>query len=157
MLLQELSVVRSTRSTWILALLLTLAAAAAAAWAGDDGPAREAAARFGRALVSSNPSQLDALLPERGKVRMRLPCFGFEDGSYSASQVQAMLQDFLRQGRVHSFDLLRVGGDAVHHALVQGRARATDRHGRTTEIELHLTLQPEGERWVLREIRESPR
>lgn len=153
--MKELALVRSLHTA-----LLFLVALGPAVWAADSsGPkdlALAAAKTFGRALVQADASKLKSILPERGKVRMRLTCFGPEDGSYSASQVQALLADFLRQGSVSSFDVLRVESDDQRYVLVRGRAGTKGCQGQPKQVDVHLTLQPENGRWVLSEIREAP-
>lgn len=117
--------------------------------------ARTAALEFGRALRQGDAAALRAVLPSEGRVGLRLVCFGPEEGSYSAEQVAALFKDFLRQGSVRSFDLLRLQCSSEQFALVHARAGVTDRDGRPREVDLHLTLRPEGARWVVREIREA--
>jgi len=136
----------------LLALALTIPSPAAST--GEE-QAKIAALEFGRALTRTDTSSMGKLLPSRGKVRLRLVHFGPEEGSYSADQVQALFKDFLRQGAVRSFDLLRLQCASDQYALAHGRARLVDRDGRPAEVDLHLTFQPEGDRWVLREIREA--
>lgn len=123
--------------------------------ATDEQQARKAALEFGSALKRGDASALRSVLPFRGKVKLRLICFGPEEGPYSAEQVQALFKDFLRQGEVRSFDLLRVQCASEQFALVHARTRVSDRDGRRREVDLHLTFQPEDGRWVLREIRET--
>lgn len=118
--------------------------------------ARQAALAFGQALLRADTSLLKPILPERGRLRMRLHRLGPEEGSYSACQVEALLKEFLREGSVRSFDVLRLECDGERYALVQSRARVTDGSGVAAVIDLHLTFQPEGQRWALREVRESP-
>jgi hypothetical protein len=142
------------------ALILLLVAFPTAAQDQDDAPpgeeqARTAALAFGRALTNADASLLKPLLPRRGKVRLRLVRFGPEDGSYSAGQVVVLFDDFLQQGSVGSFTVLRAEGGHPGYALAHGRAGLTDPEGRSCRVDLHLTFQPEGGHWVLREIRES--
>jgi hypothetical protein len=118
--------------------------------------AKTAALEFGRALKQGDTSLMRPVLPSRGKVRLRLIRFGPEDGSYSADQVQVLFKDFLRHGAVRSFDLLRLQCASEQFALVHSRVRIADRDGRPAEVDLHVTFQPEGDRWVVREIRETP-
>jgi hypothetical protein len=137
-----------------------LAASGLVTSAAEPGPnerALDAAKTFGRALVHADASQLKSVLPERGKVRMRLTCLGIEDGSYSAGQAQALLADFLRHGAVSSFDVLRVESDDERYVLVRGRAGTKgSAQGQPRQVDVHLTLQPEDGRWVLSEVREAP-
>ena len=107
-----------------LALVLLLGVAPLAA--GSDDPlgydeARNAATQFGRALTESNPALLRSVLPRHGKVRTRLVCFGPEQGSFSAGQVEALLRDFLRQGSVRSFELLRTEAAKESYAVASVR------------------------------------
>ncbi len=156
MLWRESSRVRGcpAASGALLAAALTLASSHAST---GEQLAKSAALEFGRALMRADTSALASVLPSRGKVRLRLICFAPEEGSYSSEQVQALFKDFLRQGVVRSFDLLRVQCSSEQFALVQARARISDRDGRLTDVDLHLTLEPDGDRWVLRELREAPR
>ena len=142
----------------LLVLLTVVPAAAASEPVPDQEAAVEEAAReFGRALTGSELARLKPLLPRRGKVQLRLEHLGPEQGSYSAGQVLALLDDFLRVGSVRSFELSpRCEGDRRNYTLVQGRAEVTDREGREVIIKLHLTIVPEDGRWILREIRETP-
>jgi hypothetical protein len=118
--------------------------------------AASAARRFGRALTDADPSALKPLLPRQGKVRVRLDCLGPAQGSLSAAQLTAMIQDFLRRGAVRSFEVVRTEVEADRFALVQGLASVLDREGRRHALRLDLTFQPEGGSWILREMRESP-
>jgi len=117
--------------------------------------ARAAALQIGHALRVSDLRTLRPHLPERGKVQVRLEVMGPADGFFSAGQVEALLGEFLQHGSVRSFDLLAVENQDDRYALARGRATLTDRDGRPARVELHLAFEPEGERWVLREIRET--
>ena len=139
-----------------LAVGLLAALLPAAAQAPGEQAVRDCAATFGRALQSADAALLRPILPSRGKVRVRLVRLGPESGSFSASQVEALMQGFFRQGSIQSFEVLRIEHDPKGYALIRGRVELTDRDGRPGRVDLHLALQPEGERWVLREIRESP-
>jgi hypothetical protein len=125
-----------------------------AAPSSSDPAAEAAAVAFGDAL-RGDMERLSAVLPARGKVRLRLASFGAEDGLYSAGQVRAWLIDFLRSGRVGSFVVVRVECERGQVAMVHAKAAGTDRQGRALDVRLHLTLQPEERRWVLREVRET--
>jgi len=121
----------------------------------DEQQAKIAALQFGQALTRADTSALKSILPSRGKVKLLLICFGPEEGSYSADQVRTLFKDFLRQGEVRSFDLLRLNCADDQFTLVHARTRVADRDGRPREVDLRLTFQPEDDRWVLREIRET--
>jgi hypothetical protein len=152
---QEEFFVRGCPAAWILLLTAALTIPQAAASIGDE-EAKTAALSFGRALTVGDTTRLEAILPDRGKIRLRLTGFGPAAGSYSADQVAAIFKSFLREGAVRSFDLLRLECASEHFAFVHARTRVIDRDGRTAGIDLHLTFQPEGDHWVLREIRETP-
>lgn len=143
------------RSVACFALILTFSLPLLATTGEED--AREAAVRFGRALTLSDPSAMAPLLPERGKVHLNLTRLGPETGSFGSKQVEALFGDFLTQGSVRTFEVLRLECDGDAYAVVQGRARIVDRDGRTATVDLHLAFQPEDDRWVLREIRETGR
>jgi hypothetical protein len=119
--------------------------------------AQDTAREFGRALTQSDTAALRSLLPEMGKVRLRLVRMaGPEEGSYSPGQVETLLADFLRRGSVESFAILRDEGSHDGYALVHGLAKVVCPEGQHEEIHLHLTFEAERGRWVLREIRETP-
>jgi hypothetical protein len=125
------------------------------AQSAEPEAARLAARQFGQALVASQPEGLRAILPERGNVRLVLVRLGPENGSFGAGQVEALFRDFLSVGQVRTFEVLRLQSDGTSSALVQGRAVIVDRDGRPGRVALHLALEPEGSRWVLREVKET--
>jgi len=139
--------------TLVLALLFTPAVTRSAA---DEEPARSAAAAFAQALREGDADALRQILPQRGKVQLRLTVLGPAEGPYGPGQVVAVLGDFLRRGTVESCDILRVERSPAGYSLVRLRARLTDRDGRPASVELQLALEPEDGKWVAREIRESP-
>ena len=120
----------------------------------DDG-ARAAAQTFGRALVAGKAEALRPILPEHGKVHMTLSRLGPEEGSFGTRQVEAVFRDFLAKGTVVSFDVVRCESDGRRSALAHGRATITDRDGRGGRIAFHLGFETEGDRWVLREVKET--
>ena len=128
-------------------------------WANADGcreRVRDVASAFGNALTDE--ASLRPWLPAKGKVRLHLVRMGAEDGYFSSSQVDALLQDFLDRGAVRSFEIARIEAerdDCI--AVVTSRLAVTDSDGRPSRVELRLSIHPEGERWVVREIRESRR
>lgn len=136
------------------AALMALTAAIAAPPAGDG--ARDAAATFGRALTAKNAGALSPILPERGRVHVALTRMGPEDGRFSASQVVALFRDFLASGKVSSFEVARVECDGDRSALAHARAMIVDRGGRSGRVGVHLAFEREAERWVLREVKETP-
>lgn len=140
-----------------LLLLAGLFPVAAAAQSPGEAAARDAVERFGRVLTSGNASSLGALLPRKGKVQLKLVRLGPEQGAFSASQVEALLRDFLAQGSVQTFETRRVEHDPKGVAIASARLELNDKQGRPASVELHLVFQPEDERWVVRELRETPR
>lgn len=120
-----------------------------------EAQAKETALDFGRALTRGRPSELRSILPDQGRIRLRLLHLGPEEGSYSPDQVEALFNDFLLEGKVRSFDLVRMQCSDDRFALIDARLQLVDREGRAQESGLHITLQPEQSRWVLREIREN--
>ena len=145
-----------TRLTAIVLLGLSLAFVAMAQMPGE-GAAHAAVQSFGRGLTRGDLSLIRPLLPDEGKVQLNLARFGPERGSFSASQVEALLRGFMAQGSVQSFEPTRVEYDPNGVALASARLEVTDKEGRPASVDLHLTFQPHGSRWVLREIRETPR
>ena len=137
--------------------LACLLAHAAGAGGPDERGARQAAERFGQALVRADPSLLRSILPAQGKVQLKLVRLGPEDGFFSASQVEALLRDFLALGKVRSFETTRVDYDPQGVALVAAQIALEDREGGAGAVGLHLEFQPEGNAWVLREVREIGR
>jgi hypothetical protein len=133
----------------VAAFALTLAAAG-----GDDG-ARAAAKTFGSALVAGNAAALRPILPDRGKVHLILSRLGPEDGSFAARQVEALFHDFFARGRVGSFEVTRCESDGKRSALAHATAAITDRDGRPGRVGIHLGFESEGNRCVLREVKET--
>ena len=141
-----------------LALVLAAFGASSAFAAGPDEPAaREAVDRFAQALLRRDVSLLRPLLPDKGKVQLKLVRMGPEEGFFSASQVEALLRDFLALGSVERFEATRIEYDPQGLALASARVALKDPEGGSASIGLHLAFQPEGNAWVLREIRETPR
>jgi hypothetical protein len=134
-----------------------LAAAPGAIVAADapDGP-RDVAEKFGAALTSSRAASLRPLLPSQGKVRLCLRRLGPEDGSFAAGQVEAVFANFLASGSVRVFALASVDTDGRTAALAVASAEVVDREGRPVRIGLRFSLEPEGDRWIVREVRETP-
>jgi hypothetical protein len=139
----------------LLCVALALASLPAVRAEGGAEGARRAAAAFGSALLAGKADALRPLLPERGRVRLTLARLGPEQGSFGAHQVEALFRDFLAHGRFTSFDVARCEGDAKGSALAHAAATIVDRDGRNGRIALHLGLETEGGRWVLREVKES--
>ena len=142
----------------IVALLLApLALSTPARAAPGEEAARRSAEVFVRALTTADASKLRPILPSRGKVQLQLVNLGPEKGYFSGSQVEALIREFLSQGSIRSVEPFRVEPGRRGYAVMHTRVELTNRQGRPCSAELHLALQPEGERWVLREIRETPR
>ena len=139
-----------------LTVLLAGIASASVAAPLPDG-ARECATRFGRALERGDAAALRPLLPARGKVRVSLDRLGPGEGGFSAGQVEAILADFRKHGSVRAFELSSPESPGEGYALIRGRATVVDRSGMPCAVDLHLTVEPENGRWVLRDIRESRR
>ena len=142
---------RAAPSCFALLVVFTLTLATADA---EDG-ARATAQTFGRALVTGNAGALRPILPNQGRVRISLSRLGPEEGSFGARQVEALFRDFLAKGKVASFEVVRCENDGRRSALAHGRATITDRDGRGGRIAFHLGFESEGERWVLREVKET--
>jgi len=124
--------------------------------AADEQQARSAAMTFGAALKQGDAGALRSILPDKGKVQLRLVRMGKEEGFFSSGQVRALIQSFLDQSTVSDFQIVRLEQDSRSYALVHARAEFTDASGRPASADLFLSFQPEGERWILREIRERP-
>ncbi len=136
-------------------VLLALAAFVSLLSASGEEEARRSARLFGQALTSGRASLLRPLLPESGKVHLCLEILGPEEGFFGASQVEALLGDFLSQAEVRSFELLRFDSDGKSNAFAHGRAVLIDKQGRPARVGLRLVFAPENGHWVLREIRET--
>jgi len=143
--------------TSVVALLVSLACLApvAAGAATGEEEARRAARLFGQALTSGQASVLRPILPVGGKIHLAASRLVPEEGYFGASQVEALLGDFLSQGSVRSFEVMRLESDGKTNALARARAVLTDRQGRPARLGIHLSFQTEDERWVLREIKET--
>ena len=134
-------------------LASVLLAAATPVAAGDE--ARSAANTFGNALVARSAEALRPILPQQGRVHLTLIRLGPEEGLFGARQVEAVFRDFLAGGKVVSFELTRCESDPKRSALAHGRATIVDRDGRGGSVGFHLGFEPEGGRWVLREVKET--
>ena len=139
----------------LLAALLTLPGNVVAE--PDEAAARKAAQVFGQALTSGDASRLRAILPGKGKVRLRFDKLGIEQGYFSANQVEALLQDSLDRRHASSFEILHVECEHRGYALVHVRAVLSSAGSPPRIVGLRLGMQPEDQRWVLREIRETQR
>jgi hypothetical protein len=118
-----------------------------------DSP-RKAVDAFGAALIAGDADQLRAVFPSRGKVRVHLVYLGPEQGALRGSQLHAVLQDFLERGNVTAFEI-RTVERSEHQALASADVALIDPDGKRAKVRLHLSLEPEDDRWVLREMRES--
>jgi hypothetical protein len=122
---------------------------------GAPTSAGNCAEAFGIALTTGDLKQLRLILPDEGRVRLKLSHFGPADGQFSSGQVEAIFKDFLSNGSVRAFEIERIEGDNVNYGVVAGRASLVDRRGRPRRVALLLSFQPEGDRWVLREVKET--
>jgi hypothetical protein len=120
----------------------------------EDG-ARKAANAFGQALVARSAEALRPILPQQGRVHLSLIRLGPEEGLFGARQVEAVFREFLASGSVASFEVMRCESDPKRSALAHARAAITERDGRSGKIGIHLAFEPEGDRWVLREVKET--
>lgn len=135
------------------AALLGLALLAATSYGAEP---RETVDAFGAALVEGNADGLRAMLPREGKVRVRLVRLGPQDGALRGGQLHAILQDFLERGSVQSFKLQTIEHSSKL-ALASAELGLIDASGTRAKVQLHLSLELENDRWILREIRESSR
>ena len=115
---------------------------------------RKTVESFGQALVAGDAVGLRIALPETGKVRVRLVRLGPQSGALRGRQLAAVLQDFLERGRVTGFEI-RTVEQSETLALATAVVTLVDSDGSRARVGLHLSLEPENDRWVLREIRES--
>ena len=118
-----------------------------------DAP-RKAVDAFGAALIAGDADQLRSVFPGQGKVRVHLVSLGPEQGALRGSQLHAVLQDFLERGNVTAFKI-RTVERSEHQALASVDVALIDPDGARARVRLHLSLEPEDDRWVLREMRES--
>jgi len=142
-------------------ILLSLACLAAPAGvsaepAAPPGDAGNAADHFARALQGSNAGMIGAMLPDQGKIRLRLRRLGPEEGAFSGRQVESLFRDFFRGGIIRSAKVEGVDQQSGTYALGRVRATGVDAEGRPLDFRLHLGFQLENDRWALREIRETP-
>jgi hypothetical protein len=145
--------VRSRLSLFLLAALFGAVVYTAASEADDVS---RAANLFGQALTGGRAAQIRPILPARGKVSLSLVRMGPEDGSFGASQVEAILAGYLDIGSVRSYDVLRIDSDGGTFATARCRANLVDRQGRPARVGIRLAFEREDGRWVLREIKELP-
>ena len=126
------------------------------AQSAETDDARKSAERFARALEGSNAGLIGAMLPEQGKIQLRLRRLGPEEGAFSGRQVESLFRDFFRQGVIRSAEVERIDQQTGSYALGRLRVHGVDAEGRKLDLRLHLGFQTENERWILREIRETP-
>lgn len=143
------------RCSILLALGLVCFAASPHSLGADTGALERAAQVFGHALTQGRPASVRRILPETGKVQLSLVRLGPEDGAFSPPQVEALLRDFLAHGSAGKFEVHHVQGDAKTHAVVYARLSVRDREGRPARVGVHLAFHREGDRWVLRGIKET--
>ena len=136
-------------------LFVALAAASAGFAATGEEEARRSARLFGQALTSGQASRLRPILPSSGKIHLAVSRLVPEEGYFGASQVEALIADFLSQGSVRSFEVLRLESDGKTNALARARAVLTDREGRPVRLGIHLSFKTEDDHWVVREIKET--
>jgi len=125
------------------------------AFPNDQDAPRIAAERFGAALTSARPSALREVLPNTGKIRLSLRRLGPEEGAFASGHVEVVFRDFLSSGSVRTFTVVTVDSDGRTAALAVARAEVIDRDGRAARVGFRLALEPEHDRWVLREVRET--
>lgn len=120
----------------------------------DDKP--KAVDAFRAALAAEDVDALESLLPERGRIRVRLDRLGDQKGELRSGQLKAILDRFFERGKIRSVEI-----ESTHRAGSQALARLrtaiTTASGRDVTITLHLTLAKEEKRWVVRELREARR
>lgn len=138
-----------------LALILLSISTAPLFSAPTEEDARKQARAFGQALTTGHAEALRPVLAEHGRLQLSLVRLGPEEGLFGADQVEALFRDFLAEGKVRSFEILRLESDRQSTALVHGRASLVDRQGRQARVGIHLGFQVEEDRWVLREIKET--
>lgn len=138
------------------ALGCALIACLAAPFATAAAAPRQTVEAFGAALVAGDAGKLRVALPETGKVRVRLQHFGPQNGALRGGQLGAVLQDFLERGSVTGFEIRTVEHSKTL-ALATAEVAFVDAGGSRGRVGLHMSLEPENDRWVLREIRESSR
>ncbi len=124
----------------------------AAATHGDEP--RKTVDAFGAALVLGDADGIRPMLPTTGKVRVHLVRLGPQEGALRGGQLHAVLEDFFERGSVRSFQLQTIEHSS-RLALASAQVDLIDAKGTRATIRLHLSLEPDNDRWVLREIRES--
>ncbi len=129
----------------------------------DQTGARESADVFIQAVLSGKPARLAPVLPEGGKilVSLRTPANGKSSRAESAylgvSQTRAVLKDLLSGDTLSDGRIQRIDCSENSYAQVEISFRRTPSSGLGPTVRIRLGLQPEKGRWVLREIRETPR
>lgn len=141
---------RTTRPIALAVLLLAGLALLPAAVADETAIRHEVDRLLG--WLAGEARDLPAgLLPERGTIQMELRRLGAARGAVGARQAATILGEIRARGVRAEPGIVSVDveGDAL--ALVRARIRQGE-----TGVALLLTLRREEDRWVLREIRESP-
>lgn len=123
--------------------------------AGAEDPTA-AANQFATSLNTKNHSELNASLPDRGRLDLSLTFLGNMRGEYGARQVEVSLHQFLRQGSIaiNQVNLTRKTDDSAWFTL---DATLKFEDGTTRDTFLDLRYLNEASGWELRSIRERTR
>ena len=130
------------------ALLVGLTAVPAVSAAPAD-----AALRFGQALESGLEDDLRSALPNGGRIDLGLDALGAMDGEYGVRQVRAALSQFLSEGHVRNFRIVKERR-SESAAWLTAHLVIHEPGGRIRNRALDLRYRLERNEWVLRTIRE---
>ncbi len=109
------------------------------------------------ALLEADRSTLRTYWPNKGKVLLNLQVLGPEDGYFSSAQADVVLSGALASKRIVRLNFSNIEADEQCFAVVQGSVVVETPDGVHHDGRLRVVLQPAGESWEIREIRESRR
>ncbi|MBD3869027.1 MAG: hypothetical protein IFK94_12965 [Acidobacteria bacterium] len=119
--------------------------------------AGQAAERFARALSTGESEALQALLPQSGKILVSISDIGQGAGYFGRSQVEALFSGYLAEFDFSDCRIDHIEVQESSYSRIDLTANRTGPGDAVSAVVFRLAFQPEQDRWVLREIRESGR
>ena len=119
--------------------------------------AGQAADRFAQVLGSGKTASLETILPRSGKILVSFTGTGRGAGYFGISQVEALLGSYLAEYRFSECRIDHIEVQESSYCRIDLTANRSGPDGAREAVVFRLAFQPERDRWVLREIRESTR
>jgi hypothetical protein len=136
----------------VVVLVAAVLLAVPPSWSSSDRAVRAATDALLAWLAGGQGDLPDGVLPERGTVRFGLRTLGSARSAVGPGQARAVLDDLRQVLRRHRITTESV--DVHESSWAWVRVRATAPGGRAIVVVL-LAFHAEGDRWVLRELREA--